>query len=192
LPGTHLDEGFTMLWQPWRKRVLRAGSLAEKKRPRRSRALILEQLEDRVMPSLLGLAQQLVEPAIISGGLTHISYNNLGNGANPFHYDARPLSLTLGDGTVLRMPANFPGTSTRLDVLLDNTGKFAADVPGNDFTVTGKVTIDGNTFSGTLLTDGQGTVKSRIGGVLRSLALARCSWASRTAGEVAFCRAWAL
>ena len=32
---------------------------------------------------------------------------------------------------------------TRLDVLLDNSGHYASGVPGPDFSVTGKVTIDG-------------------------------------------------
>jgi RHS repeat-associated protein len=99
----------------------------------------------------MGLAQASLPPDITSGGLTHLSYTQVGNNANPFHYDAIPLALTLGDGRLFTLANPTGGTrSTRLDVNLDNTGSFAGG--SSSFSVTGKTAIDGTPFDGTLLT----------------------------------------
>jgi RHS repeat-associated protein len=121
----------------------------KRRRPR----LQLEALEDRCLPTLLGLAQVAVQPDITSGGLTHMSYTDLGGNANPFHYDALPLALTLGDGSVsgISNPTGGGTRSTTLDVALNSAGAFAGGGV-NAFSVTGHATVGSNTYDGTLLT----------------------------------------
>jgi RHS repeat-associated protein len=115
--------------------------------------LALEQLEVRLVPSLIGLAAVTVAPDIAGGVLDHMSYTQLGNNANPFHYDDIPLTVTLGDGTVAAITNPTGGTAKEsVDFLLDNSGRFISGVNGDDLTVKGKVTINGNTYDGTLLT----------------------------------------
>jgi hypothetical protein len=116
--------------------------------------LYLEPLEDRVLPSLLGLAQQGVAPDIASDVSTNLSYTQLGDNANPFHYDATPLEITLGDGSMFAInnPSSGGSAKTTLNLLLDNSGKFASGTSADDLTLTGKVTINSNAFDGTLLT----------------------------------------
>jgi RHS repeat-associated protein len=105
-------------------------------------------------PGLIGLAQIAGKPDITSGGLTHLSYAQLGNDANPFHYDASPLILTLGDGSMVPVsdPTGGGARRTELNMPLDNTGRFVGGGTPTDFVVTGKVTIGANTFDGTLVT----------------------------------------
>jgi hypothetical protein len=124
------------------------------RRTRPTRRLYLEPLEDRVLPSLLGLAQQGVAPDIASDVLTNLSYTQLGTNANPFHYDATPLAITLGDGSLfaIKNPSVGGPAKTTLNLLLENSGKFASGLSADDLTITGKVTINSNTFDGTLLT----------------------------------------
>jgi hypothetical protein len=114
----------------------------------------LEALEDRTLPSLLGLAAQSVAPDIASGALTDLSYKQVGNNSNPFHYDAVPLTLTLGDGTraTISNPSAGGNATMTLDLQLDNSGRFSSGGTSPDFTVTGKVTVNGQTYDGTLLT----------------------------------------
>jgi YD repeat-containing protein len=115
--------------------------------------LLLEQLEDRVVPSLLGLAQQTVAPDITSGVLTHLSYTQVGNNANLFHYDAVALALTLGDGSRANITKPTTGNAAvTLNMSLDNSGVFSSGVPTGTLTVTGKVTANAQTFNGTLVT----------------------------------------
>ena len=98
------------------------------------RRLYLEPLEDRVLPSLLGLAQQGVAPDIASDVLTNLSYTQLGTNANPFHYDATPLEITLGDGSMFAInnPSSGGSAKTTLNLLLDNSGKFASGTSADD------------------------------------------------------------
>jgi hypothetical protein len=102
----------------------------------------------------MGLAQASLPPDITSGAKTNISYTQKGNNANPFHYDATPLAITLGDGRrfTLANPTSGGARKTQLNLLLDNNGAFSSGVSGPDFSITGKVTIDGTTFNGTLVT----------------------------------------
>jgi hypothetical protein len=125
-----------------------------KDRTKAGRRLYVEPLEDRVLPSLLGLAPQGVAPDIASDVRTNLSYTQVGNNANPFHYDATPLEMTLGDGSMFAIsnPSSGGAAKTNLDLFLDNSGKFTGAVPGDVLTVTGKVTINSNTFDGTLVT----------------------------------------
>jgi RHS repeat-associated protein len=113
----------------------------------------IEPLEPRCLLALLGLAQQASRPDIASNVRTSLSYTQVGNDANPFHYDATPLSLTLPDGTLGRITnqADKTPARTRLDLVLDNTGSFAAGVPGPDFAVNGRVTVGAQVYDGTLL-----------------------------------------
>lgn len=115
--------------------------------------LFLEPLEDRVLPSLLGLAQQGAKPDITSGVFNDLSYTQQGNNANPFHYDSIPLYITLKDGTVdnINNPSGRGNSTTNLDLLLSNNG-YLIPGSGNAFSVTGNVTIGGQTYDGTLLT----------------------------------------
>src|SRR5262249_14428573 len=102
---------------------------------------------------LLGLAQQTFLPDIASGALTTISYTQVGNNANPFHYNSIPLTIILGPNTQYNISNPTGGSaSIRLDLYLDNNGNFASGVARDDLTVTGKVTIGANTFDGTLVT----------------------------------------
>src|SRR5262249_23428448 len=126
--------------------------LQEERRRRAGRRLFLETLEDRVVPSLLNLAPQAVRPDIASNVRTNLSYVQAGGDANPFHYQPIPLSLTLADGTRMNIGNGSSGRATRLDLLLKDDGSFGANVPGDDFAVTGKVTIGSQTYNGTLLT----------------------------------------
>ncbi len=114
----------------------------------------VEALEDRVLLSLLGLASETVAPDIAAGVQTNLSYTQMGNNANPFHYDSLALALTLGDGASSRIGnPTAGGTATvTLNLLLTNSGSFAGGVTGNDLTVTGNVTAEGQTFDGTLIT----------------------------------------
>ena len=137
-----------------RSRLADMLSRRRNRRQQHSARLYLEQLEDRVVPSLLGLAQVSVAPDIAGALLDHMSYTQIGNNANPFHYDAVPLAVTLGDGSMANItnPSGGGTPQTNLDLFLDNSGHFAAGVAGNDLTLTGKVTINGHTFDNTLLT----------------------------------------
>src|SRR5262245_18963516 len=104
--------------------------------PRRGLQPQLEPLESRELLALLGLAQECFKPDIASGAVTNLSYTQVGNNANPVHYDAVPLSLALGNGatgTSLFSIANpTAGTrQTRLDMRLTNAGQFAAGVAGD-------------------------------------------------------------
>jgi RHS repeat-associated protein len=134
-------------------------SALAKRRTRRSRTwsyrLLVEALERRLVPSLLGLAPEGVRPDITSGILNNLSYTQVGNNANPFHYDSIPLWITMPDGSVdyISDPSNGSMATTSLDVTLDNTGALAAgNANNNPFRVTGQVTIGANTYDGTLLT----------------------------------------
>jgi hypothetical protein len=115
--------------------------------------LFLEPLEDRVLLSLLGLAQQGAKPDITSGVINDLSYSQVGNNANPFHYDSVPLYLTLPDGSVDPISNTSGGSNaaTNLDLVLSNQG-YLIPGSGNAFSVTGKVTIGNQTYDGTLLT----------------------------------------
>lgn len=114
----------------------------------------VQALEGRSLLALLGLAQLGTKPDIASGASTHLSYTQQGNNANPFHYDAVPLTLQMPDGTNDRITnqANKAAAGTRLDVRLDNSGRYASGVTGPDFSVNGHVTIGANTYDGTLVT----------------------------------------
>jgi RHS repeat-associated protein len=103
--------------------------------------------------SLLGIAQESAKPDIASGVRTNLSYVQVNNNSNPFHYDSTPLTLTLPDGTVDRITnqTNKTAAATKLDLALDNTGAFAAGVPGDDYVVNGHVTVGANTYDGVLL-----------------------------------------
>jgi RHS repeat-associated protein len=106
-------------------------------------------------PGLMGLSQASLPPDIASGGVTRISYTQLGNNLNPFQYSATPMALLLGDGRrfTLGNPSTGGARSTQLNMFLFNDGSFATGAAsGTDFTITGKVTIDGNTFDNKLLT----------------------------------------
>lgn len=100
-------------------------------------------------PGLLGLAQASLPPDFASGALTRMSYTQVGNNANPFHYDAIPLALTLPNGQKVALANPTGGTrQTTLNLTLDNTGSLTGS---GSFSVTGKVTLNGTTFNGTLL-----------------------------------------
>jgi RHS repeat-associated protein len=115
--------------------------------------LFLEPLEDRVLLSLLGLAQQGAKPDITSGIINDLSYTQQGNNANPFHYDSIPLWITMPDGSVdyINNPSNGTNATTNLDLLLSNQG-YLEPGNGNSFSITGNVTIGNQTYDGTLLT----------------------------------------
>jgi hypothetical protein len=102
---------------------------------------------------LLGLAQQGTKPDITSGVINDLFYTQQGNNANPFHYDSIPLWITLPDGSVdyISNPSGGDNASTNLDLLLSNQG-YLEPGNGNSFSVTGHVTVGGNTYDGTLLT----------------------------------------
>lgn len=121
--------------------------------PERKVRLFLEPLEDRVLLSLLGLAQLGTKPDITSGVINDLSYAQQGNNANPFHYDSIPLYITLPNGSVdnISNPAGGGNAATNLNLLLSNNG-YLEPGSGNAFSVTGHVTIGGNTYDGTLLT----------------------------------------
>jgi hypothetical protein len=125
-----------------------------KARTKPRRPLRLELLEDRVVPSLIGLAALGVAPDIASDARTDISYTFVGKTGNPFHYDAVPLTLTLGDGSqhAISNPSGGGSAATTLNMSLDDTGHFSTPGSATAFTVTGQVTIGVNTFDGTLLT----------------------------------------
>jgi len=78
-----------------------------------------------------------------------MSYTQLGNNANPLHYDAIPLTLTLPNGQLvpLASPTGGGQRQTTLNLTLDNTGALVS----GSFSLTGKVTINGTTFDGSLL-----------------------------------------
>ena len=124
----------------------------------RSCGLSFETLEDRSLPSgLLGLAQASLPPDFASGGLTHLSYTQGTSNANPFHYDAIPLALSLGNGSLYAVANPTGGTrSVQLNTVLNNNGVFVGGGTSTDFSLTGKITITinntPNTFNGTLLT----------------------------------------
>jgi hypothetical protein len=134
--------------------ALRSTHCRCKARTKQRRPLRLDLLEDRVVPSLIGLAALGVAPDIASDAHTDLSYTQGGNNANPFHYEAVPLTLTLGDGSQHAISNSSGGGSaaTTLDLTLDNTGHFTTAGPATAFTITGQVTIGANTFDGTLLT----------------------------------------
>jgi RHS repeat-associated protein len=115
--------------------------------------LFLEPLEDRILLSLLGLAQQGAKPDITSGVINDLSYTQRGNNANPFHYDSVPLWITLPNGSVdyISNPSGGGNSVTNLDLVLSNNG-YLVPGSGNAFRVTGHVTVGGNTYDGTLLT----------------------------------------
>jgi RHS repeat-associated protein len=113
---------------------------------------VIEALEDRVVPSLLGLAQQGALPDLTSGVLNNLSYSQLGTNTNPFHYDSVPLWLTLPGGSVQYITDPSGGSATtNLDLVLNNTGLFMPG-GGNTFSVSGHVTVGAQTYDGTLLT----------------------------------------
>jgi RHS repeat-associated protein len=113
----------------------------------------LEILEDRITPSLLGLAQQSARPDITSGVINALSYTQVGNNANPFHYDSIPLWITLPDGSVdsISDPAGGGSAKTNLDLRLSNDG-YLTPGSGNALSVSGHVTLGSQTYDGTLLT----------------------------------------
>jgi RHS repeat-associated protein len=141
-------------------RFLRNQSRANGKRrksPNRTRPwphLRLEPLEDRVLLSLIGLAQQSLVPDITSGASNTLSYTQLGGDANPFHYDSIPLTLTLGGSTPAPITNASDGTArrTELNVLLKDDGSVAAGGSAEDFRVFGHVTVGPDIFDGRLLT----------------------------------------
>src|SRR5262249_40124269 len=114
----------------------------------------VEPLEERCLLALLGLAPQAAKPDIASGVRTNLSYTQVGNHANPFHYDAIPVTLTLPGGTTARItnPANGTAAKTVLNLALDNAGGFAAGVSGPDLAINGKVALGGTVYNGALLT----------------------------------------
>jgi YD repeat-containing protein len=101
----------------------------------------------------LGLAQQGAKPDITSGVNNDLSDTQLGNNANPFHYDSVPLYLTLPNGSVdnISNPSSGGNAATNLNLQLSNNG-YLEPGSGNSFSVTGHVTIGGQTYDGTLLT----------------------------------------
>jgi RHS repeat-associated protein len=119
----------------------------------RSYRPVVEALEDRIQPSRLGLAQLGAKPDVTSGILNDLSYSQLGNNANPFHYDSVPLWITLPDGSVdyISDPSDGSFATTNLDLLLNNNG-YLSPGGGNDFSITGNVTLGAQTYDGTLLT----------------------------------------
>ncbi len=104
--------------------------------------------------TLLGIAQDAVAPDITSGAVTSVSHTQIGNNANPFHYSADAIEITLGDGS--RFPINNPSSggtaTTSLNVFLDNNGNFAEYMPGDALSINGAVNINGTMFDGTLVT----------------------------------------
>jgi len=107
----------------------------------------LEQLEDRTLLSLLGIAPDL--PLIF--------YNNTGS----IDYDASEQAMVVdGDPLIFRESASSPnalfspGGEVSLQARVDNAGNLLGGVPGDDFVVTGDLDLDGNgtiDASGTLL-----------------------------------------
>jgi len=115
------------------------------------RSLRLEPLEDRVLPTLLGVLAVSVPPDITSGGVTKIASTQVGN-QYQFALTSQALAITLGDNSVHIIKKPTVGTATEtLNINLDSMGAFASGTPA-DFTVTGSVTLGSNTFNGTLLT----------------------------------------
>jgi RHS repeat-associated protein len=106
--------------------------------------------------SLLGISQQLTKPDISSGINNDLSYTQIGNNANPFHYDSVPLVISLPSGSTARIASPIPSNpaspaSTRLDLTLDNTGALV-NPSTSSFSITGRLSIGSHTFNGTLLT----------------------------------------
>src|SRR5262249_17612223 len=115
-------------------------------------------------PGLMGLAQASLPPDIASGARTNLSYTQGGNTATPFHYDSTPPSPLLADGRRFTLANPTGGTrKTVLDTRLNNNGAFAGGGTATDFSVTGKVTIDGTTFDGALVTGQVRGFGSRVG-----------------------------
>ena len=131
-------------------RVRRPGRRASK--AGRERRLSLEPLEGRHLLALLGLAQQGTKPDVASGVMNTLSYTQVGNNQNPFRYSAIPFALTMPAGTVSNITNPTGGSaSTKLSLTLNNAGQLVAGA-GNSYAVTGKVTVGGTTYNGTLLT----------------------------------------
>ena len=119
---------------------------------RRKARLRVELLENRACPALLGLAGISINPDIASGARTTLSMNDLGNNANPFEYDSIPLALTASNGARYAISNPTGGAaSTTMNVILTNTGLFAPSTTSDNFSISGKVTFNNTTFSGTLL-----------------------------------------
>ncbi len=113
---------------------------------------MVEALEDRTVPALLGLAQQGTPPDLTSGIVNNLSYTQLNNNANPFHYDSIPLWITMPDTSVnyINDPSDGSSATTNLDLNLTNAGTYTGS--GGSFSVTGSVALGAQNYDGTLLT----------------------------------------
>src|SRR5262249_42159664 len=108
---------------------------------------------------LLGLAAHTTTPDIASGGLTSLSYQDLPmQGFHEFKYNAIPLTLSIGkdDGVqafALADPSAGGPRHTDVQITLQDDPE-NPDVPkvvSGSFTITGKATVNGQPFDGTLL-----------------------------------------
>lgn len=134
--------------------VRRQRKICKTRTRERNIRLFVEPLEDRVLLSLLGLAQEGAKPDITSGVNNTLSYTQQGNNANPFSYSSVPLYITLPDGSIDNITNLNSGgnASTNLSAILSNQGYLEPGAAGNSFNIMGHVTIGSNTYDGTLLT----------------------------------------
>ena len=112
-----------------------------------------EQLEERVLLSLLGIANEIGLPATAYDSGGSMSYD-----ADTQAYDAAAVPLAiLGVGPI---PIIFPFPATpdiQLHIVVDNSGNLVGGVAGDDLSITGNIDFDGNPgngfeYSGVLLT----------------------------------------
>jgi YD repeat-containing protein len=133
------------------------------RRPRAGQPLRLELLEDRIVPSLLGLLAQMVPPDIMSNmNTTVFSRPEVQLDSQTLyhvHYDATPPEITLGDGSMhaISGPSSGGPAKVTVDFFVDANGNFVSGDPadgitGHDLTVTGQVALGSTTFDGTLIT----------------------------------------
>jgi subtilisin-like proprotein convertase family protein len=127
--------------QPGRRRKRRSRGRRDSRY--RLRATI-EQLEDRRLLSLTGVAEWAHDPVITSGLMNSISVTPLDE-FFAFQYESVPLSFTAANGALAAITGT-PGQNgrqTTLNVLLNADGTFAGGVDGPDLVVTGRTTVAG-------------------------------------------------
>ena len=111
---------------------------------------VIEQLEQRQLLALLGIAPVIQPPDVFYDSTGTLSYNA---STDTFVADAVPTSILLAPGTraiPVQMPKDY-----RLGISVDSQGRFAGSVFDQDLYVEGQIDINGDgifDYSGVLLT----------------------------------------